>query len=29
VQVGMKKRLPGRTKKLTDEKMDRTLAAPP
>src|SRR5262245_47419351 len=29
VQVGTKKRLPGRTKKPTDEKMDRTLAAPP
>ena len=27
VQVGAKKRLPGRTKKLRDEKMDRTLAA--
>ena len=29
VWVGAKKRLPGRTKKLKDEKMDRTLGAPP
>jgi hypothetical protein len=29
VWVGTKKRLPGRTKKLTDKKMDRTLGAPP
>jgi hypothetical protein len=26
--VGTKKRLPGRTKKLSDEKLDRTLVAP-
>jgi hypothetical protein len=29
VWVGAKKRLPGRTKKLKDEKMDRILGAPP
>jgi len=29
VWVGTKKRLPGRTKKLRDEKVDRTLGAPP
>src|SRR5215468_5738353 len=29
VWVGAKKRLSGRTKKLRDEKMDRTLEAPP
>jgi hypothetical protein len=29
VWVGAKKRLPGRTKKLKDEKMDGTLGAPP
>ena len=29
VWVGTKKRLPGRTKKLSDEKVDRTLVAPP
>ena len=29
VWVGTKKRLVGRTKKLRDKKMDRTLAAPP
>jgi hypothetical protein len=27
--VGAKKRLPSRTKKLRDEKIDRTLGAPP
>src|SRR5262245_4804041 len=29
VWVGTKKRLPGRTKKLSDEKVDRTLVMPP